>query len=55
MLHENDGISPTLLDGFPKVAALVRKVYALGWVEAYYARKGLAFDSQTLKMGPGKA
>ena len=55
MLHENDGISPTLLDGFPKVAALVRKVYALGWVEAYYARKGLAFDSQALKMGPGKA
>jgi hypothetical protein len=55
MLHENDGINPNLLDKFPKVADLVRKVYALDWIKAYYSEKGRAFDSQALKMGPGKA
>ena len=31
MLHENDGVSPTLLDGFPLVAGLVRKVRTSAW------------------------
>jgi len=55
MLHENDGINPNLLDGFPKVANLIRKVYGLDWIKAYYSDKGRAFDSQALKLGPKKA
>ena len=50
MLHENDGVSSTLLDGFPKVAGLVRKVYDLDFIQQYYEERGFTFDAKALKL-----
>mmetsp|Transcript_83346 Transcript_83346/g.162185 ORF Transcript_83346/g.162185 Transcript_83346/m.162185 type:complete len:142 (+) Transcript_83346:572-997(+) len=49
-IHENDGVDPSLLDKFPKVMALVKRVYGLETVRDYYRARGKSFDNNNMKL-----
>lgn len=50
MLHENDGISPDLLAGFPRVAEFLRKTYSIPEIQCYYKTRGKTFDLDALRL-----